>query len=109
MSGHDVFHGVLLALWGAQTVADWLQHNMAPERTPRWSIFISIWCGVWVPIGLATNVELDTLATMTVAGVVEAWIVWQWWRRRRQGRPSRVLGVIRDMGHRLTVEPVGAH
>lgn len=35
-----------------------------------------------------------------------AWCAWRTWRRRRKGKPSRVLGVVRDLGHRLTVVPV---
>lgn len=40
------------------------------------------------------------------AGVF-AWEAWRRWRRNRKDRkPSRVLGVVRNLGHRLTVVPV---
>lgn len=35
-----------------------------------------------------------------------AWCAWKTWRRRRKGKPSRVLGLVKNLGHRLTVVPV---
>jgi membrane protein implicated in regulation of membrane protease activity len=38
---------------------------------------------------------------------VFAWEAWRRWRRNRKDRkPSRVLGVVRNLGHRLAVVPV---
>lgn len=38
------------------------------------------------------------------AGIL-AWLAWREWRRGRQGRPSRLLGRVRNLGHRLVVTP----
>jgi amino acid transporter len=42
-----------------------------------------------------------------LSGLYAYW-AWRWWRRRKNRKPSRVLGVVRDLGHRLTVTPVRA-
>jgi hypothetical protein len=42
-------------------------------------------------------------------GGLAAWEWWRWWRHSRDGRrrlKDRVLGVVREMGGRLVVEPV---
>jgi hypothetical protein len=33
-------------------------------------------------------------------------IIWHWWRRRRKGKPFKVLGLVGNLGHRLIVVPV---
>lgn len=43
---------------------------------------------------------------LTAAGW--AYIAWRLWRDGRKRRPSRVAGVVRNLGHRLTVAPVPA-
>lgn len=50
----------------------------------------------------------DVPYTLFDVGVSAAWasVIWDWWRRRRQGKPSRVLGIVRDLGHKLTVQPI---
>lgn len=35
-----------------------------------------------------------------------AWSAWRNWRKRKRRKPSRVLGVVRNLGHRLAVVPV---
>lgn len=37
-----------------------------------------------------------------------ALILWDWWKRRGRRDVERVLGVVRDLGHRLAVVPAGA-
>lgn len=41
-----------------------------------------------------------------ISAALSAWRLWHWWRRRRQGKPSKVLGVVRNVGHKLVVAPV---
>ena len=43
-----------------------------------------------------------------IAAAMCARIVWSWWRRRRQGTPSKVLGLVQDVGHKLAVVNVPA-
>ena len=41
-----------------------------------------------------------------ITASVAAWAIYEWWRMKRKGQPSKVLGYIRDLGHKLTVQPV---
>jgi hypothetical protein len=42
---------------------------------------------------------------MVALAAYYAWRAWQHWRRRKNRKPSRVLGVVRNLGHRLEVVP----
>lgn len=76
-----------------------------PDRVPWRDVFsvavngpgaLVAFTGGWTILGVACGIP----------AALSAWTLWQWWRRRRQGKPSRVLGVIRDVGHKLVVAPV---
>ena len=41
-----------------------------------------------------------------IIAAMAARILWHWWRARRKGTPSRVLGLVRDLGGKLAVVPV---
>jgi len=84
---------------------------LARPRIPR-STFDVAWCATFGALDLILAVwdfvdgnQASGFAWIAL-GAYNAWLLWQWWRRRRQGKPSRVLGLVRDLGHRLTVAPV---
>ena len=67
---------------------------------------------VFGPLSAATAVYDVAAQRMVPAcyfaaiAALNLWIVWDWWRRRKQRKPSRVLGLVRNLGHKLTVVPV---
>lgn len=76
--------------------------------------------GEWTPIGsfviapacIAQAItdmlegQSVSMTIFTVLAGLHLWIIWRWWTRRRKGKPSRVLGLVRNLGHRLVVVPV---
>lgn len=72
---------------------------------PIYAIFILCLDGV---SALASFVEGSWFMGILhgVTASVAAWAIYEWWRMKRKGKPSKVLGYIRDLGHKLTVQPV---
>ena len=62
---------------------------------------------VCIPIGLATHDYIAVTQDTAIAALC-ARIIWAWWRRRRKGKPSRVLGLVKDLGHKLGVVAIPA-
>jgi hypothetical protein len=76
-------------------------------RFERWiDWFYLIWTGGGAILAMVAG---DTPAIL-VNGALAAFFAWELWRNRprRKRKPSRVTGVVRDLGHRLTVAPVPA-
>ena len=47
--------------------------------------------------------DLTNATLLMINASVDAWWLWTYQRRDRRPRPSRVLGRVRDLGHRLAV------
>ena len=71
------------------------------------AVIVGAWSFAWLP---STLINHDWLGAITnaVVGFLCARVVWHWWRRRRQGKPSRVLGLVHDLGHKLGVVNIPA-
>ena len=59
----------------------------------------------WTPGDIARHDWALVAMNITIVAM-SLRIIWHWWRRRRKGKPSRVLGLVRSLGHRLTVVAV---
>lgn len=97
---------VLLAVATGAVSGEYLRRREDIERT-----------GVLLWGGLALCYFVLTVALMLcpvpgVAAIPAAatafcgWCAIQFWRRRKDRKPSRILGVVRNLGHRLAVVPV---
>ena len=77
-----------------------------PEKGPPWlyAFIGTVSAGLAVP-EIVQNDWLGIVDNVIVVSMC-ARIIWHWWRRRRKGKSSRVLGLIRSLGHRLVVVPV---
>lgn len=79
-----------------------LRRVIGCEDLPVWDVLL-VGAGVrGAAVYVQREMYLEMACEVTI-GVLAARIVWHWWRRRRRGRPSRALGVVRDLGHRLAV------
>ena len=72
---------------------------------PLYAIFILGWDGTTALRWLAEGSLIKGILHGVTASVA-AWAIYEWWRMKRKGQPSKVLGYIRDLGHKLTVQPV---
>lgn len=83
-------------------------------RTGRWDI-VPILIDASVALGNAVIAGFIFASEYPVMGAFNAgacayylWLAWDKWRRRKDRKPSRVLGVVRDLGHRLAVVNVAS-
>ena len=74
------------------------------QRRADWFFFVPSLLGAAVAI--ADRSTFGTIANGSLAGFF-AWLLWTG-RNRKDRKPSRILGVVRDLGHRLTVQPIPA-
>jgi len=95
---HDLTGAVIVAVtWLGWWLADRL--DPIPARwMASWAAFVWFWAVVDL---LATDKQL----TFVTEGAFAAWLAYHAWKRRkpRQRKPSKALGMVRDLGHRLVV------
>jgi hypothetical protein len=86
-------------------VLTFLVSLLATRRSPRvgdliWSAWNAVWSLVWTVDGNPVGAVLHA--------AYAAYLLWQWWNRRGRKDAEKALGVVRDLGHRLTVVNVPA-
>jgi hypothetical protein len=94
----DMFGAAIpLGIWAAFVIID----RFNPWTT-REAGFWACWYAV---LGIWAMVDGDRPMTMTARGGFSAWLAYKAWKRRkpRQRKPSKALGMVRDLGHRLVV------
>jgi hypothetical protein len=69
----------------------------APADADLWGALTQVGFGIWY---LATA-EHWQISILPFGFAV--FLLWRWWRRRGRKIAERVAGVVRDIGHRLTV------
>ncbi len=105
-----VIEWVCLVVWFAATAARYvLTFRGQGEAADRIA-----WRTGWVlPVGLILCAVESNIAghrgPAAAQTLLAALGLWEWWnrhRRRRRKLAEKVTGVVRDLGHRLTVDPV---
>lgn len=90
----------------AVAAAEWERRRL-PQFPTLCAYYVATGCPFgWIDYflhGLGVQFLGDVVVTVWAAHVL-----WAWWRMRRQGRPSKVAGLVRDLGHRLAVVAVPA-
>jgi NhaP-type Na+/H+ or K+/H+ antiporter len=76
-------------------------------RGPRQARAVAWFYFLWCLTGAAVSAGGSTFWTVFNAACAGywAWVLWSG-RKRKDRKPSRVLGVVADLGHRLAVHPV---
>lgn len=91
-------------------LAGWLRaYRGAADRAVVDAAFDAVQAVVYAMHAVGTLLLSDApwLSVLWAAAAgVFAWSAWRNWRKRRRRKPSLVLGVVRNLGHRLTVAPV---
>lgn len=88
---------VVLAIWAAYVIID---------RTAPWSFWtLAFWAAWYATLAIINMVSNDVPLTTAADGGFAAWCAYLAWKRRkpRQRKPSKALGMVRDLGHRLVV------
>lgn len=78
-----------------------------PDRFPVFWALLGAYTAFCTARAILARDGISSFIGITIAAMC-ARILWHWWRRRRQGKPSRVLGLVRDLGHKLGVVAVPA-
>ena len=111
MTGAGIVHGTMAAVVIAMVV---LPNNRAVAYATRPDAeFPFFYAGfgasslIWTFVDVRSGDWVAVTADVVVVAMC-ARIVWSWWRRRRQGKPSKVLGLVQDVGHKLAVVNVPA-
>ena len=102
-----ILDAAVIAIWvlpDARRIADVTRPDAPfPFLYAGFGILSVFWIVGDVRSGDWLQVTVDTTVTVMCVRVI-----WSWWRRRRQGKPSRVLGLVQDVGHKLAVVNVPA-
>ena len=102
---HIACNVIVIALWvlgNDRRIARVVSTPNVPPISEIVFAGLSIW---WLSGEIPARDWLRTV-TDTIVLAMCLRVIWHWWRRRRQGKPSRVLGLVRNLGHKLTVVPV---
>ena len=85
-----------LGIWALFALVDRIVH-----MTSRYLAFWACWYGV---LAIWNMVDGES-APMAADGAFAGWCAYHAWKRRkpRQRKPSKALGRVRDLGHRLVV------
>lgn len=113
MNWHQVVQvvivAVIIAAWWRTNDADVAVVTAKPGLSVR-LVTAMVVGGIdlaYLPVAIIQHDWPDAIMD-AVVGFLCLRIIWHWWRRRRQGKPSRVLGLVRDLGHKLTVVNIPA-
>lgn len=110
MTVFDLVEWVCIAIGGSGTllgIVVELRGNVEAADRIAWRTGWAFGFGLLVA-ALELNVEGD-LGRGAVFSVLGALSLWQWWnqhRKRRRRIADRIAARVRDLGHRLVVEPV---
>jgi hypothetical protein len=88
---------VVLAIWAAYVIID---------RIQPWSLrLLAFWATWYATLAVINMLSADAPLTTAADGAFAAWCAYLAWKRRkpRQRKPSKVAGMVRDLGHRLVV------
>ena len=79
------------------------------ERVSEFPVVAAFSVAYFVPEALFFSGG-NMAARLFDVGVAAAWgsVLWDWWRRKRKGKPSRVLGLVKDLGHKLATVNIPA-
>ena len=97
-----VFTAVVIVVWIWSSDGDVAKATRPDAGFPWFFAIVGAWTAVWLPIDIINHNWIDATCCAILTGRCIR-VIWHWWRRRRQGKPSRVLGLVRNMGHRLAV------
>lgn len=88
---------ITLAVWAGF----WIVDRYSPW--PAW--MLGFGAGFYAPLAVLCMAYGGVPLSMGSAGGFAAWCAYQAWKRRppRQRKPSKVAGIVRDLGHRLVV------
>ena len=101
------FVGFFVVLWVRSNDRDVATACARPDRFPIAFALIGAYNAVVAIWDFVARDWIWFVGSITVAAMC-ARVLWHWWRRRRQGKPSRVLGLVTNMGHKLGVVAVPA-
>jgi hypothetical protein len=87
------------------TAVIWLAYWLANRRQPLPSRFLATWACFYAALTIWSLITGHGPVTRIMDGAFAAWCAYWAWKRRkpRQRKPSRVAGIVRDLGHRLVV------